>query len=322
MGVKDKSYKLLFSHAQMVKELLRDFVREDWVKKLDFSTLKKYNNSFVDENLKERFDDVIWTLKWGKKRLYVYILLEFQSETDFHMSVRMMTYLGMLYQDLIKTGAVKSRQKLPPVLPILLYNGQPRWNAPVNVFDCVIKSPRGLEKYQPRLEYFLIDESAYDNYELESQKSLVSALFQLERQQTPEQVREIVGKLINWLGSPENQSLRRAFTVWLGRVILPSRYPEDEIPEFHDLQEVNAMLSETVKSWPSQWLQEGIEKGDQLRCEKIALKMIAKGKSFEEISEITELSIKQIEKLAQKNKASEPASKYKAKRKTTKSRKK
>jgi uncharacterized protein YlbG (UPF0298 family) len=53
MGEKDKSYKLLFSHAQMVKELLRDFVKEDWVKKLDFSTLKKYNNSFVDESLKE-----------------------------------------------------------------------------------------------------------------------------------------------------------------------------------------------------------------------------------------------------------------------------
>jgi predicted transposase/invertase (TIGR01784 family) len=322
MGEKDKSYKLLFSHACMVKELLRDFVKEDWVKKLDFSTLKKYNNSFVDESLKERFDDVIWTVKWGTKRLYIYILLEFQSEIDFHMSVRIMTYLGLLYQDLIKSGAVKSGNKLPPVLPILLYNGQPRWNAPVNVSDCIRKSPRGLEKYQPRLEYLLIDENAYGNYELEIQKSLVSALFQLERQQTPEQVREIVTRLIDWLGSTENQSLRRAFTVWLGRVILPSRYPDDKIPEFHDLQEVNAMLSETVKSWPSQWLQEGIEKGDKLRCEKIALKMIAKGKSFEEISEITELSIKQIEQLVQNNKVSEPSAKYRAKRKPTKPRKK
>jgi hypothetical protein len=50
--------------------------------------------------------------------------------------------------------------------------------------------------------------------------------------------------------------------------------------------------------------------------------MIAKGKSFEEISEITELSIKQIEQLAQNNKVSEPSAKYKAKRKTTKTRKK
>ena len=60
MGDKDKSYKLLFSHAQMVEELLRDFVKEDWVKLLDFSTLQKYNNSFVADELKERFDDVVW----------------------------------------------------------------------------------------------------------------------------------------------------------------------------------------------------------------------------------------------------------------------
>jgi hypothetical protein len=66
----------------------------------------------------------------------------------------------------------------------------------------------------------------------------------------------------------------------------------------------------------------GRQEGDKLRCEKIALKMIAKGKPFEEISEITELSIKQIDQLAQKNKVSEPSTKYKAKRKPTKPRKK
>jgi predicted transposase YdaD len=54
----------------------------------------------------------------------------------------------------------------------------------------------------------------------------------------------------------------------------------------------------------------------------VALKMIAKGKPFEEISEITELSIKQIEQLAQNNKVSESSAKYKAQRKTTKTRKK
>ena len=243
MGDKDKSYKLLFSHAQMVEELLRDFVREDWVKLIDFSTLKKYNNSFVSDDLKERFDDVIWTVLWGKQQLYIYILIEFQSGIDYFMSVRMMTYLGLLYQDLIMSEAVKAGQKLPPVLPIVLYNGTKRWeNAPLDIKDTIEKSPRGLDRYLPQLRYLLIDEGYYDNHELESLKSLVSALFQLERQQTPEDVCRIITALIDWLKSPEQQSLRRAFTVWLGRVLLPSRYPGESIPEFHDLQEVHAML--------------------------------------------------------------------------------
>ncbi|MEW6712036.1 MAG: Rpn family recombination-promoting nuclease/putative transposase, partial [Candidatus Riflebacteria bacterium] len=252
MGDKDKGYKLLFSHAQMVEELLRDFVREDWVKLIDFSTLRKYGNSFVSDDLKERFDDVIWTVKWGRQRLYIYILIEFQSGIDYFMSVRMMTYLGLLYQDLIMTEKVKPGQKLPPVLPIVLYNGSKRWeNAPLDIRDAIGKSPRGLDQYLPRLQYLLIDEGRYDKHELESLKSLVSALFQLERQQTPEDVCRIISTLIEWLKSPEQQSLRRAFTVWLGRVLLPSRYQGEAIPEFHDLQEVQAMLSETVKSWPA-----------------------------------------------------------------------
>lgn len=40
----DHSYKLLFTHPEMVADLLRGFVREDWVAELDFSTLEKAGN--------------------------------------------------------------------------------------------------------------------------------------------------------------------------------------------------------------------------------------------------------------------------------------
>ncbi|MGM0601257.1 MAG: Rpn family recombination-promoting nuclease/putative transposase [Candidatus Rifleibacteriota bacterium] len=89
-----------------------------------------------------------------------------------------------------------------------------------------------------------------------------------------------------------------------------------------DLSYQASMVSSTYGVGKFEGIKEGMEKGDQLRCEKIALKMIAKGKSFEEISEITELSIQQIEHLAEKNKVLEPAGKYKAKRKPAKPRKK
>lgn len=322
MGDKDKSYKLLFSHAQMVEELLRDFVREDWVRLLDFSTLKKYNNSFVAEDLKERFDDVIWTVRWGKQQLYIYILIEFQSVIDHFMSVRMMTYLGLLYQDLISSETARTGQKLPPVLPIVLYNGEKRWkNAPLDIKDAIAKAPRGLDQYLPQLRYLLIDEGYYENHELADLKSLVSALFQLERQQTPEDVCKIITTLIDWLKAPEQQSLKRAFTVWLGRVLLPSRYPNDTIPEFHDLQEVHAMLSETVKSWPAQWMAKGLEKGREEGREEgfieTALKMLAEGIDLEVITRVTGLSREQLEKLNNnKNRVSEPAADYKPPRKS------
>jgi predicted transposase/invertase (TIGR01784 family) len=60
----------------------------------------------------------------------------------------------------------------------------------------------------------------------------------------------------------------------------------------------------------------GIEKG----IEKVALKMLAKGKSYEEIAETTDLTIDQIKALASQNKLCETATPYKTtkKRKTSK----
>jgi hypothetical protein len=38
----DHSYKLLFSHPEMVSDLLRGFVHEDWVAQVDFATLERF----------------------------------------------------------------------------------------------------------------------------------------------------------------------------------------------------------------------------------------------------------------------------------------
>ena len=48
----DQSYKLLFSHAELVADLLRGFVREDWVQVLDFTSLEKVSSSYVADAIK------------------------------------------------------------------------------------------------------------------------------------------------------------------------------------------------------------------------------------------------------------------------------
>lgn len=125
----DNGYKLLFSHAPMVEDLLRGFVKEEWVERLDFSTLERMGGSYVSDNLRDREDDIIWRVRWGESWLYVYLLLEFQSTVDWHMAVRIMAYVALMYQDLIRTKRVGTREKLPPVLPVVLYNGNSRWKA-------------------------------------------------------------------------------------------------------------------------------------------------------------------------------------------------
>jgi len=268
MAAHDAGYKLLFSHPRMVADLLRGFVPEAWVAGLDFATLERVNASFVAESLRGREDDLVWRLRWGRRWIYVYLLLEFQSTVERFMALRMLVYVGLLYQELIRSGEIGARRCLPPVVPVVLYNGERRWSAPEEIGDLIEVPPGGLEHHVPRLRYLLLDEGRYPEGALAGQRNVVAALFRLERSRDPQAVAEVLGALIEWLGAPQQASLRRAFAVWVRQVLLPARIPGVEIPEVVELQEVRSMLAERVKEWTEQWKAEGLAEG---RAEGLAL---------------------------------------------------
>lgn len=269
MPTHDQGYKSLFSHAQMVRDLLLGFVPQNWVKDLDFSTLEKYNDSFISDDLNERFDDVIWRIRFRGQWLYVYLIIEFQSKPDAFMAVRLLTYIGLLYQDLIKADeTIRKRKRLPPVFPLVLYNGSTSWKAAQSLAELIEPMPEDLQAWQPSLCYKLIEERAYPDEALASLKNLVAILFRLENSKEIDQIARIIATLAPWVQEPENEGLRRAFVEWLNRIFLPARLPGQKIGPMHDLIEVQTMLAERVKEWTRQWKQEGFEKGEKKGREK------------------------------------------------------
>lgn len=275
MADHDTGYKMLFSHPEMVADLLRGFVREDWVGQLDFSTLEQVPATFISDKGRKRESDVIWRLRWrgGDRWLYVYLLLEFQSTIDPFMAVRVMTYVGLLYQHLIRQHLLTPEGLLPPVLPIVLYNGKTLWGAARDVAELVATIPSGLEQYRPQLRYCLLDEGRIAASELESLRNLSAALIRLERSQNPQDVLGVLESLLKWLNEPEYSELRRSFATWMQDILLPARLPGAKIPKLAELQEVKSMLAERVVEWTQEWkqegFQEGIEKGKELQKEQV-----------------------------------------------------
>src|SRR5688572_16471089 len=91
LGQHDLGYRSLFSYPRMVEELVREFVEEPWVDKLDFTTLKRVNASYVSVELKGREGDLLWKLRLRDgSPAYVYLLIEHQSRVDRFMAVRLM----------------------------------------------------------------------------------------------------------------------------------------------------------------------------------------------------------------------------------------
>jgi hypothetical protein len=158
MPAHDNAYKNIFSHPQVVADLLTGFVAQDWVHAVDLTTLDKCNGSYVSDDLRDRQDDLVWRVRRGDEVAYVYLLLEFQSSADPWMALRLMVYMGLLYQDLIKAGEASSPGRLPAVFPIVIYNGDPAWTARRDVAELIEPLPGGLTAYRPSLRYHLLDE--------------------------------------------------------------------------------------------------------------------------------------------------------------------
>ncbi|MFL6202743.1 MAG: Rpn family recombination-promoting nuclease/putative transposase [Thermoanaerobaculia bacterium] len=279
MAEHDTGYKALFSHPEMVADLIRGFVHEQWVGELDFSSLERVPASFVTPGMRRRESDILWRVRWGRERwLYVYLLLEFQSTVDPFMALRLMVYVGLLYQHLLKERQLTESGRLPPILPLVLYNGYAPWGAALNVAELIEEVPDGLERYRPQLRYCLVDEGRIAAAELEPLQNLAAALFRLEKSRGPEEIERVLGALIEWLHVPEMAELRRAFVLWLRQVLLPGRVPGAEIPQMAELEEVKAMLAERVKEWTREWEQQGfkkgLEKGRKLGLQKVRAALV------------------------------------------------
>jgi predicted transposase YdaD len=276
MGNHDSGYKLLFSHASVVADVLRGFVKEDWVREVDFESLERVEGSYVSPKLRAREADTLWKIKWRERPLYVYILLEFQSRVDRFMAVRVMGYLALLYQDLIKQKALTPSGKLPPVFLLVLYNGKRRWQAALDVADLIEVVPGGLEAYRPHLRYALLDETRVPEMELESERNLAAALFRLEKSRDLEAFRQEVGRIAADL--PLDEGLRASVYTWLTQVLLPSKFPGLPLPEVGSLEEVQTMLAERVKEWTREWKKEGLQEGLQKGLQKGLRKGLQKGR--------------------------------------------
>ncbi|MGI9573915.1 Rpn family recombination-promoting nuclease/putative transposase [Alloalcanivorax xenomutans] len=256
----DTSYKFLFAHAEMVRDLLLGFMEGSWVRELDFVSLEKVSDGYVSDDLRARHNDALWRVRWKREWLYIYLMLEFQSKEDRYMPVRIQTYLGLLYQDLIRRGELEVDGRLPAVLPIVLYNGRRRWRAATDLNDLIQESPEALHPYLPRQRFFLVDQGLYADKGNLRERNLVAAVFALENGATSRDMLRVIARLVDWLKDPEQQYLEQGILEWLRRrgPSLDSQVPWQAV---HNLREAHSMLEDRVREWKAQFWREGLEAG-------------------------------------------------------------
>jgi hypothetical protein len=169
-------------------------------------------------------------------------------------------YVGLLWQHLVRERQLPPDGRLPPVLPVVVYNGDPRWAMPLALREFVgLPADTPLWRYQPDMRYHLVDEGAFSDDDLAPRDTLAALLFRLEASPDPERVAILADAVLAWFGRhPGFDGLRSLFAELLGGLMGPLA-PGIRVPE--ELGEVRNMLATRAEEWKRQWLQEGRAEG-------------------------------------------------------------
>ena len=115
----DAVFKTFLRHPETARDFLQIHLPASLRELCDLQTLKLESDSFIEENLRAYYSDVLWSVNTTEGNGYIYVVIEHQSTPDAHMAFRLMRYAVAAMQKHLDAG----HQQLPLVVPMLFYHG-------------------------------------------------------------------------------------------------------------------------------------------------------------------------------------------------------
>ncbi len=147
---------------------------------LDLGGLRLEPGNFVDEEMRQRHTDLLFSTRLNGDPVLVYVLVEHQSSPDPLMALRVMDYVTRIWWRHLdvgaesddphqprRTGPGAAARTLPPILPVVVYQGRRRWNTPTSMdglYDAT--SEQALGSFLPRHQFVLQDLTSVEVEEL------------------------------------------------------------------------------------------------------------------------------------------------------------
>ncbi|MBF0498152.1 MAG: Rpn family recombination-promoting nuclease/putative transposase [Deltaproteobacteria bacterium] len=160
----DRFFKEVFSGRDVAQDFLRHYLPMPVLDLLDLSTLEAMKDSFVDEQLRAHFSDLVYRISMKLPQpAYVCLLLEHKSYPDRQVPVQLLRYMAQIW------GHVFDQQPgikyLPVIIPLVFYHGAARWSESHNLGSLFDINPT-LAPHFPDYRYLLFDLSTMTDEEI------------------------------------------------------------------------------------------------------------------------------------------------------------
>jgi hypothetical protein len=267
----DTAYKQLFAHPEMVRDLLLGFVPGAWVQQLDLASFERVSGNYVGDSGQHRHSDMVWKVRLSGEWIYIYLLLEFQSRCDRWMALRMQVYVGLLYQDLVKRHELPQPYQLPPVFPVVLYNGKQPWSASMSLADLITPMPLDLQELQASQRYVLVDQHRLKNDLLNRLGNFAATAFRVDLMETEQDILDELEKWRHMTVPGCGPELQKGITRWTSnRLRRMGRRRIISVPDVS--KEVEAMNVSFLKGLEDEMRYQSELDGHRERLKKILVK--------------------------------------------------
>lgn len=113
----DALFKRIMQEEVAAKEFLEYYLPKEFMELIDLSKIRIEKESFVEEGLKRRLSDIIYSVKTKEnEEAFVYVLIESQSTADYWISFRLWKYMLLLLE-----RHMKDKNRLLLIAPLLVY---------------------------------------------------------------------------------------------------------------------------------------------------------------------------------------------------------
>ncbi|PDW00357.1 Rpn family recombination-promoting nuclease/putative transposase [Candidatus Chloroploca asiatica] len=155
----DTLFRTVFRDLGEAQRLLEAHLPPTLAQALDWATLRLEETSFVDPALQESESDLLYTVQVQAtaEPLHLYLLFEHQSTPDRWMRLRLLNYMGRIWDESFK--AEPKQQQLRPIIPVVFYQGRSAWTYSTDLADLFPTVPGWDETLTPHVRHLLIDQS-------------------------------------------------------------------------------------------------------------------------------------------------------------------
>ena len=156
----DKFFKLTFADKGVKESFIQTYLPKELVREIDLSTVEEVSPSFISENFQLTESDLLVKARAMENTIYILFLMEHKSYKNRKTPFQILRYFVDIWE-----SQLAKKEKLTPILPVVIYEGENKWDYP-QIGEYFKDLPDKWKVYLPLYETLFLDFSLEKNKDL------------------------------------------------------------------------------------------------------------------------------------------------------------